>query len=112
MTIQYKNETFNLTTTNITTVLTVNTSSVAIVKTVQAVHDTASAVDTDLFIRKNGAGADVQISHDSLNKETVNMLTNTLNLEAGDAIKMQAGTANEISGIVSYALIDRSQQNG
>ena len=112
MTIQYKNETFDLTTTNVTTVLTVTTSSVAIVKTVQAVHDTASAVDTDLFIRKNGAGADVQISHDSLNKETVNMLTNTLNLEAGDAIKMQAGTANEISGIVSYALIDRSQQNG
>ena len=106
------NETFDLTTTNVTTVLTVTTSSVAIVKTVQAVHDTASAVDTDLFIRKNGAGADVQISHESLNKETVNMLKNTLNLEAGDVIKMQAGTANEISGIVSYALIDRSQQNG
>ena len=112
MTIQYQNETFNLTTTNITTVLTIPTSAVGIVKTIQAVHDTASAVDTDLFIRKNGAGADVQIGHESLNKETVNMLTNTLNLEAGDAIKMQAGTANEISGIVSYALIDRSQQNG
>ena len=112
MTIQYKNETFNLTTTNITTVLTVNTSSVAIVKTVQAVNDTASAVDTDLFIRKNGAGADVQIGHEAPNKATVNMLTNTLNLEAGDAIKMQAGTANEISGVISYALIDRSQQNG
>ena len=112
MTIQYKNETFNLTTTNITTVLTIPTSAVGIVKTIQAVHDTASAVDTDLFIRKNGAGADVQISHESLNKETVNMLKNTLNLEAGDAIKMKAGTANEITGIVSYALIDRSQQNG
>ena len=112
MTIQYKNETFDLTTTNLTTVLTISTSAVAIVKTVQAVHDTASAVDTDLFIRKNGAGADVQIGHESLNKETVNMLKNTLNLEAGDAIKMQAGTANEISGAVSYALIDRSQQNG
>ena len=112
MTIQYKNETFDLTTTNITTVLTISTSAVAIVKTVQAVHDTASAVDTDLFIRKNGAGADVQISHEALNKETVDMLKNTLNLEAGDAIKMQASTADEITGIISYALIDRSQQNG
>ena len=112
MTIQYKNETFDLTTTNITTVLTISTSAVAIVKTVQAVHDTASAVDTDLFIRKNGAGADVQISHESLNKETVDMLKNTLNLEAGDAIKMQAGTANEISGIISYALINRENENG
>ena len=112
MTIQYQNETFNLTTTNITTVLTIPTSAVGIVKTVQAVHNTASNVDTDLFIRKNGAGSDVQISHDTLNKATVNMLTNTLNLEAGDAIKMKASTANEITGVVSYALIDRSQQNG
>ena len=112
MTIQYKNETFDLTTTNITTVLTIPTSAVGIVKTIQAVHDTASAVDTDLFIRKNGAGADVQISHESLNKETVNMLTNTLNLEAGDVIKMQADTANEITGIISYALINRENENG
>ena len=112
MTIQYKNETFDLTTTNITTVLTIPTSAVGIVKTIQAVHDSASSIDTDLFIRKNGAGADVKIGHESLNKETVNMLKNTLNLEAGDAIKMQAATADEITGVVSYALIDRSQENG
>ena len=111
MTIQYKSAVFNLTTTNLTTVLTVATSAVAIVKTVQAVHDTASAVDTDLFLKKSG-GSNVIIGHESLNKETVNMLKNTLNLEAGDVIKMQAGTANEITGAVSYALIDRSQQNG
>ena len=36
-----------------------------------------------------------------------NMIVNTLNLEAGDVIKMQADTANEITGVVSYALIDR-----
>ena len=112
MTIQYQNETFNLTTTNVTTVLTIPTSAVGIVKTVQAVHNTASNVDTDLLIRKNGAVADVLISHEILNKNTVDMLKNTLNLEAGDAIKMQADTANEITGVVSYALIDRSQQNG
>jgi hypothetical protein len=40
------------------------------------------------------------------------MLKNTLNLEAGDAIKMQAATADEITGVVSYAFIDRSQENG
>ena len=111
MTIQYKSAVFNLTTTNLTTVLTVATSAVAIVKTVQAVHDPASAVDSDLFLKKSG-GSNVIIGHESLNKETVNMLKNTLNLEAGDVIKMQAGTANEITGAVSYALIDRSQQNG
>ena len=111
MTIQYKNETFNLTTTNLTTVLTISVSAVAIVKTVQTVHDTASAVDTDLFLKKSG-GSDVIIGHEDLNKETVNMLKNTLNLEAGDVIKMQAGTANEITGVVSYAFINRENENG
>jgi hypothetical protein len=111
MTIQYKSELFNLTTTNLTTVLTISVSAVAIVKTVQTVHDTASAVDTDLFLKKPG-GSDIIISHEDLNKETVNMLKNTLNLEAGDVIKMQAGTANEITGVVSYALINRENENG
>ncbi len=111
MTIQYKSEVFDLTTTNLTTVLTIAVSAIAIVKTVQAVHNTASNIDTDLYLKKSG-GSDVQISHEALNKSTANMLTNTLNLEAGDVIKMQADTANEITGAVSYALIDRSQQNG
>jgi len=111
MTIQYRNEVFNLSTTNLTTVLNISVSAVAIVKTVQAVHNTASSVDTDLFLKKSG-GSDVIIGHEGLNKETVNMLKNTLNLEAGDAIKMQAGTANEITGVVSYALINRENENG
>jgi hypothetical protein len=40
------------------------------------------------------------------------MIVNTLNLEAGDVIKMQADTANEITGVVSYALINRENENG
>ena len=111
MTIQYKSETYSLTDTNLTTVLSISTSAVAIVKMVQAVHDTASNVDTDLYVRKSG-GSNVQIAHETINKTTVNMLKDTLNLEAGDAIKMQADTGNEITGVVSYALIDRSQENG
>ena len=107
----YKSNTFDLTTTNLTTVLSVNTSSIAIVKTVQAVHDTASNVNTDLFITKSGASA-VQMAHAQINKETVNLIVDTLNLEAGDAISIQADTSNAISGAVSYLLIDRSQENG
>ena len=111
MTVQYKSETFDLTDTNLTTVLSISTSAVAIVKMVQAVHDTASNVDTDLYVTKSG-GSNVQIAHETINKATVNMLKDTLNLEAGDAIKMQADTANQITGAVSYALIDRSNENG
>jgi hypothetical protein len=111
MTIRYKSETFNLTTTNITTVLTCPADGTIIVKNVQAVHDTASSVDTDLFITKSGASR-VQISHVSLNKSTDNLIKESLNLEASDVLEMQADTANEISGAISYALIDRSQENG
>ena len=111
MSIFYKSDTYSLITTNLTTVLTINTSSVAIVKMVQAVHDTASNVDTDLYVKKSG-GSDVQIAHETINKTTVNLLKDSLNLEEGDVIKMQAGTANEITGVVSYALINRENENG
>ncbi|QGZ17859.1 hypothetical protein HTVC027P_gp78 [Pelagibacter phage HTVC027P] len=111
MTIQYKSESFDLTTTNLTTVLTISTSAVAIVKTVQASHQDVSNVDADLFLKKAG-GSDVEVGHAQLNKSMTNMITDTLNLEAGDVIKMQAGTANEITGFVSYALINRENENG
>jgi len=35
-----------------------------------------------------------------------------LNLEEGDAIKAQAETANKLEVVVSYALIDRQNENG
>ena len=111
MTIQYKSAVFDLITTNLTTVLTISTSAVAIVKTVQASHQDVSNVDADLYLKKSG-GSNVEIGHAQLNKGMTNMIVNTLNLEAGDVIKMQADTANEITGVVSYALIDRSQENG
>lgn len=111
MTIRYKSTSFDLNTTALTTVLNISTSATAIVKTVQAVHDTASNVNTDLYIKKAG-GTDTIIGHVALNKAMADMIVNTLNLEAGDTIKMQADTSNAISGVVSYALLDRSQENG
>ena len=107
----YKSEAFNLTTTNLTTALTISTSAIAIVKTVQAVHDTASNVDTHVILKKAG-GSDIKISYEELNKETQNMLKGPLNMEGGDVLKVQEDTANEITGQISYLLIDRSQENG
>ena len=111
MSIFYKSDTYSLTTTNLTTVLTINTSSVAIVKLVQASHATASNVDVDLFVKKSG-GSDVEVGHAQLNKSTENLIKDSLNLEAGDVMKVQAGTANEITGVISYALINRENENG
>lgn len=107
----YKSETFDLTTTDFTTVLSVNVSSIAIVKSVTAVHDSASIVDTHLTLKKAG-GSDVKIGYKEINKGQEEMVVNVVNMEAGDVLKMQAGSANEITGQVSYLLIDRSQENG
>ena len=111
MTIRYKSETFDLTTTNVTPILTCPTDATIIVKSIQAVHDTSSNVDTHALVTKSGGSA-VKISYEELNKATANMVKGSLNLEASDILSMQAGVANAITGIVSYALIDRSQENG
>ncbi len=107
----FKSETFDLTTTNLTTALTISTSAIAIVRAVQASHATASNVDVDLYLKKSG-GSDVEISHATLNKSTDNLAKNVINLEGGDILKLQASSANEITGQISYLLIDRSQENG
>ena len=107
----FKSTTFDLTTVNLTTVLTIGTSAVAIVRAVQASHATASNVDVDLYLKKSG-GSDVEISHTTLNKSSENLAKNVINLEGGDILKIQASTANEITGQISYLLIDRSQENG
>ena len=112
MTITYKSATFDLTTTNVTTILTVPSNATVIAKSVQAVNDTASDVDTDLILTKSGDTTNYIIGHAILNASMTNLVLNTLNLEADDVLKMQADTANEITGVVTYALIDRSQENG
>ena len=111
MTIRYKSDTFDLTTTNITTVLTCPSDATIIIKSFQASHQAASNVDVDVYLRKSG-GSDVEISHAQLNKDFKNMVTSSLNMEADDILKIQANTSNAITGVVSYALIDRSQENG
>jgi hypothetical protein len=111
MTIRYKSDTFDLTTSNVTTILTCPSDATIIIKSLQASHKAASNIDVDAFLRKSG-GSDVEISHAELNKDFKNMVTSSLNMEADDILKIQADTANAITGVVSYALIDRSQENG
>ena len=111
MTIRYKSDTYDLTTSNITTVLTCPADATILVKSLQASHQSASNVDVDAYLQKSG-GSNVEISHAQLNKSFTNMVSETLAMEASDVLKVQADTANQITGVVSYALIDRSQENG
>jgi hypothetical protein len=107
----YKSDTFDLTTTNLTTVLTINASSIAIVRSVQVCVIDNTNVDIDLFLKKSG-GSDIEIAHKLLNKTTENLAIPVINMEAGDILKIQADNVNKASGQVSYLMIDRSQENG
>ena len=114
MTIQYKNEQIKLSTTNMTTVLTINTSSIAIVKSMYVSNnDALTAVTVNCDLHDSSASADTEFFRkDIAATTTVNATEQGLNLEAGDAIKAQAETADKLEIALSYALIDRSQENG
>ena len=111
MTIRYKSEAFELSTTNITTVLTCPADATIIVKNLQASsHDGASGVDVDAYLRKSGTTDDVRIAKAEINNEPrfINLVKGCLNLEGGDIIKVKADAANDISGIVSILEINRN----
>ena len=114
MTIQYKNQGFSLTTTNTVSVLTANTSSTILIKQIQASNGSGgSALSVISQVTDNSASLTYRISNQSIDaSSTTDLITKTLVLEPGDALKMTCSTKDEIQGIVSYALIDRSQENG
>jgi hypothetical protein len=73
MTIRYKSDTFDLTTTNLTTILTCPSDATIIVKSLQASHKAATNIDRRCYFRKSG-GSDVEISFVELNKSFINIL--------------------------------------
>ena len=87
MTIRYKNQGFKQASTGKTTALTCPSDATIIVKSVYCANNDA--------------------------KSQVNATPQGLNLEAGDSITVTAATgSNKIQGAISYALVDRSQENG
>ena len=113
MTIVYKVKGYNLTTTTLTTVLTIDASSRAIVKEITIANDTNLASEIDYFIYDSSESTAYKFYHTAVSGDyTDNAVNNTLVLEEEDSLKFQADTANAISGQISYALINRSQQNG
>ena len=64
-------------------------------------------------LRDSSASTDVEFFRKDIPaSSTVNATEQGLNLEAGDAIKAQAETANKLEVVVSYALINRENENG
>ena len=116
MTIQYKNQGYKQSGTGKTTVLTCPTDATIIVKSVYCANNDASSailVQMDLVDSSDSSPEYEFFRDDVAAKTQINATPEGLNLEAGDAITVQAATgSNKIQGAISYALIDRSQQNG
>jgi hypothetical protein len=113
MAINYKNQGYDLTTTNLTTVLNINTSSVAILKEISVANDHNAAVQVDYFFHDASTSTDYKFYHSKPAANSFeNAVHNSLVLEEGDYLQFQAATANVISGQISYALLTRTGENG
>lgn len=116
MTIQYKNQGFKQADVNKATVLTCPTDGTIIVKSVYcANNDASSAILVQMnLVDSSDSSTEYEFFRDDLAaKSQVNATPQGLNLEAGDAITVQAATgSNKIQGAISYALINRENENG
>ena len=113
MSINYKNASVILSNTNMTTILNIATTAVAIIKSVYISNNSTGAVLVNCDLRDSSASTDVEFFRKDIPAtSTVNATEQGLNLEAGDAIKAQAETANKLEVVVSYALINRENENG
>ena len=116
MTIQYKNQGFKQSGTSKTTVLTCPTDGTIIVKSVYvANNDASSGILVNMnFVDSSDSSTEYEFFRDEVAaKSQVNASPQGLNLEAGDAITVQAATgSNKIQGLISFALINRENENG
>ena len=108
----YKNQGFILGTT-LTTVLTINASSVAIVKSISVTNEHNNNNLVEMYLHDASASANFEFFHIDMGADTTQQAAGqVLNLEAGDSIKAQAEVSGVAKGVISYLLIDRSQENG
>ena len=116
MSIFYKNQGFKQSGTSKTTVLTCPTDGTIIVKSVYvANNDASSGILVNMnFVDSSDSSTEYEFFRDEVAaKSQVNASPQSLNLEAGDAITVQAATgSNKIQGLISYALINRENENG
>jgi len=113
MTIQYKNAGINLSSTGTTSVLTAPDNARILIKQIQIDNTSVNPVNLSVQVTDTSATASFRISGNPIPASTTkDLITQTLVLEESDVLKMTAGTAGELQGIISYAQIDRSQENG
>tara|TARA_Y100001963_G_scaffold144632_1_gene216996 strand:- start:534 stop:884 length:351 start_codon:yes stop_codon:yes gene_type:complete len=116
MSIFYKNQGFKQSSTSKATVLTCPSDGAIIVKSIYcANNDASSSIVVNMnFVDSSDSSTEYEFFRDDVPaKSQVNASPQGLNLEAGDAITVQAATgSNKIQGLISYALINRENENG
>ena len=102
----YKNKSFDLTTTALTTVYTCPANTTALVKTIQMTNDSGT-VNVEVYLADTSASTEVEIAHLTMSaRSTDNFAYGTIVLEAGDSLKVQAASANTVTGVLSILEID------
>lgn len=110
MSTLYKSVGFNLTTTAKTTIYTCPSETETIMKSIQTVNYGGSNVDLEIFVNKSGT--DYDIAHHTVGaKVSLNAVDSTIVLEEGDILKLEAQTANAISGLVSFLEVRSDTKN-
>ncbi len=116
MSIFYKNQGFKQVDTAKATVLTCPVDGSIIVKSIYcANNDASSAILVNMnFVDSSNSNTEYEFFRDDVAaKSQINASPEGLNLEAGDAITVQAATgSSKIQGLISYALINRENENG
>jgi len=108
----YKNQGFILGTT-LTTVLTINASSVAIVKSINVTNEHNNNNLVEMYLHDASVTTNFEFFHIDMGADSTEQAAGqVLNLEAGDSILAQAEVTGVAKGVISYLLIDRSQENG
>ncbi len=113
MAINYKNQGYDLTTSNLTTVLTISASTVAIIKEIAVANDSGGSREVNYYFTDVSTSTTYKFFHTNIPQNSyINAIHNALVLEEGDYLQFQADTANAISGQISYALLSRTGENG
>jgi len=97
----YKSYFVDLTTTNKTLIYTVPANTTAIVKTIQLTNESGN-VNVQIYVTDTSASVEYEIAHITMTaRSTENFAKASIVLEAGDLIKIQAATANTVTGVIS-----------
>ena len=98
----YKNVKADLTTTNLTSILTAPTASTCIIKSIIISEDTGATPTIDITLVESSNIFSLFKSESLAANQTKELLTQPLVIQEGQELKAQASAANQLHVIVSY----------